>query len=79
LLLFLDIDDWITNFVGALELIKDETKAGACLWVTKRRGMEYWPSPEEEAKFLLPGAKQRRKSSDTVSLNVQIPQSFEKM
>lgn len=64
---------------GALDLIKDETKAGACLWITKRRGMEYWPSPEEEAKYLLTNAKQRRKSSDMPSFDLQIPESFEKI
>ncbi|GJN33785.1 hypothetical protein PR202_gb22408 [Eleusine coracana subsp. coracana] len=37
---------------GAFELINDESKAGACLWITKRRGMEYWPTPEERRKVV---------------------------
>ncbi|KAI5661073.1 hypothetical protein M9H77_20396 [Catharanthus roseus] len=64
---------------GAFKLINDETKAGACLWVTMRRGMENWPSPEEEAKFLVPNLKQRRKSSEMVSLDLHIPENFEKI
>ncbi|KAH9695561.1 PKS ER domain-containing protein [Citrus sinensis] len=35
----------------AFELITDESKAGSCLWITNRRGMEYWPTSEEEAKY----------------------------
>ena len=31
----------------------DESKAGHCLWITNRQGMEYWPSPSEEAKYLI--------------------------
>ncbi|KAL8097101.1 hypothetical protein AgCh_030270 [Apium graveolens] len=38
---------------GAFELITDETRAGSCLWITNRRGMEYWPTPMEEAKYLV--------------------------
>lgn len=78
-LLFLLISHWIIKHIGAFKLINDETKAGACLWVTMRRGMENWPSPEEEAKFLVPNLKQRRKSSEMVSLDLHIPENFEKM
>ncbi|KAI8532824.1 hypothetical protein RHMOL_Rhmol11G0244600 [Rhododendron molle] len=66
---------------GAFELIRDESKAGSCLWITKRRGMEYWPTPMEEAKYLLPSSKLRRSSSfKAISIsNLQVPRSFEKM
>ncbi|XP_060168248.1 uncharacterized protein LOC132599044 isoform X2 [Lycium barbarum] len=62
---------------GAFELIRDESKAGSCLWITNRRGMEYWPTPAEEAKYLLP--KARKKSVVTVPMDLQIPHSFEKV
>ncbi|CAI9104346.1 OLC1v1002999C3 [Oldenlandia corymbosa var. corymbosa] len=64
---------------GALELINDENKAGACLWITKRRGMEYWPSPLEEAKYRTPSSKFRRRTSSMASIDFQIPESFEKI
>ncbi|CAK9168934.1 unnamed protein product, partial [Ilex paraguariensis] len=64
---------------GAFELISDESKSGSCLWITKRRGMEYWPTPIEEAKYLVHSTKLRRKSSFTVPLNVQIPESIDKI
>ncbi|ERM97142.1 hypothetical protein AMTR_s00126p00099760 [Amborella trichopoda] len=44
---------------GAFELIEDETKAGACLWITKRRGMEYWPTHMEERKYRVNPGNQR--------------------
>ncbi|KAK4849329.1 hypothetical protein QYF36_023592 [Acer negundo] len=66
---------------GAFELISDESKAGSCLWITNRRGMEYWPSPAEEAKYLVKSSSSRRRSSLGAPLNVnlQLPQSFEKI
>ncbi|MCD7468176.1 hypothetical protein HAX54_006126 [Datura stramonium] len=64
---------------GAFELIRDESKAGSCLWITNRRGMEYWPTPAEEAKYLLPSSKARIKSLVTVPRDLQIPHSFEKV
>ncbi|KAH7833264.1 hypothetical protein Vadar_004652 [Vaccinium darrowii] len=64
---------------GAFELIRDESKAGSCLWITKRRGMEYWPTPMEEAKYLVQPSKLRRSSSFKAISNLQIPQSFDKI
>lgn len=64
---------------GAFELIRDESKAGSCLWISKRRGMEYWPTPMEEAKYLLPSSKLKSRSSFVAPLNIQIPQSFDKI
>ncbi|TMX03127.1 hypothetical protein EJD97_018122 [Solanum chilense] len=64
---------------GAFELIRDESKAGSCLWITNRRGMEYWPTPAEEAKYLLRSSKARKKSLVTVPMDLQIPHSFEKV
>ncbi|PHT42043.1 hypothetical protein CQW23_20897 [Capsicum baccatum] len=63
---------------GAFQLIRDESKAGACLWVTSRRGLEYWPTPAEEAKYRLPSSKSR-KSLVTVPMDLKIPHSFEKV
>ncbi|WCJ17654.1 ARP protein (REF) [Euphorbia peplus] len=63
---------------GAFELITDEKKAGSCLWITNRRGMEYWPTPAEEAKYVLPSLAFRKKSSFKSPV-LQLPQSFEKV
>ncbi|KAH9656101.1 PKS ER domain-containing protein [Citrus sinensis] len=66
---------------GAFELITDESKAGSCLWITNRRGMEYWPTSEEEAKYLVRSSGSMKRSSSQVplNLNVQLPESFEKL
>ncbi|CAA0282196.1 unnamed protein product [Arabidopsis thaliana] len=63
---------------GAFELITDEKKAGACLWITNRRGLEYWPTPMEETKYLV-GSSSRKRPSFKVSTKIELPQSFEKM
>ncbi|KAM7479198.1 hypothetical protein LguiA_027411 [Lonicera macranthoides] len=64
---------------GAFQLINDETKAGSCLWITKRRGMEYWPTPMEEVKYLVRSSKLSKKSPFVAPSNLQVPQSFEKL
>ncbi|KAG8368351.1 hypothetical protein BUALT_Bualt15G0036500 [Buddleja alternifolia] len=64
---------------GAFELITNESKAGSCLWISNRRGLEYWPTPQEEEKFRARPKTLRRKSPDVVPVNIQIPQSFEKI
>lgn len=64
---------------GAFELISDESKAGACMWITNRRGQEYWPTPMEEAKYRLPSSKFRRQTSVISQVNLQLPKSFEKI
>ncbi|CAB4290467.1 unnamed protein product [Prunus armeniaca] len=65
---------------GAFELITDESKAGSCLWITIRRGMEYWPTPAEEAKYLVSQRKRAgAKAPFQAPLNLQLPQSFEKL
>ncbi|OVA10453.1 Alcohol dehydrogenase superfamily [Macleaya cordata] len=64
---------------GTFELIKDESKAGSCLWITKRRGMEYWPTPVEEAKYLVHSSNLKRRFSYTAQSSLQIPQSYEKV
>ncbi|XP_028241222.1 probable quinone oxidoreductase isoform X4 [Glycine soja] len=61
---------------GAFELIMDESKAGHCLWITNRRGMEYWPSPSEEAKYLI---RRFRRRSDFKAPSIKPPESFEKI
>ncbi|KAL3843924.1 hypothetical protein ACJIZ3_001327 [Penstemon smallii] len=64
---------------GAFELITNESKAGSCLWISKRRGFEYWPTPEEEEKYRVFPKTSRRKSADVVPVNIQIPQSIKKI
>ncbi|KAG5388029.1 hypothetical protein IGI04_029570 [Brassica rapa subsp. trilocularis] len=63
---------------GAFELITDESKAGACLWISNRRGLEYWPTPMEQAKYLV-GSSSRKKTSFKVTSTIELPQSFEKI
>ncbi|XP_022149218.1 prostaglandin reductase-3 [Momordica charantia] len=63
---------------GTFELITDESKAGECLWITNRRGMEYWPTPIEQTKYLVHSSR-RKTSSSTISRKIDIPQSFEKV
>lgn len=64
---------------GAFELVTDESRAGSCLWITIRRGMEYWPSPMEEAKYLLPSSSSKKNFPLKFSSNFQLPHSFEKI
>ncbi|KAJ7946040.1 zinc-binding alcohol dehydrogenase domain-containing protein 2 [Quillaja saponaria] len=64
---------------GAFELIMDERQAGSCLWITNRRGMQYWPSPSEEETYLIRSLSSRRRSAFQAPLPVQLPQSFEKI
>ncbi|XP_057966524.1 uncharacterized protein LOC131156677 [Malania oleifera] len=64
---------------GVFELISDESKAGKCLWITKRRGLEYWPTPSEEKKYMVKHSKSGQRLSFTAPSNFQIPQSFEKV
>ncbi|KAK6946122.1 Alcohol dehydrogenase, N-terminal [Dillenia turbinata] len=64
---------------GTFELITDESKAGSCLWISNRRGLEYWPTPMEEAKYLLQSSKSKRRPSLTLPLNLQLPESYEKI
>lgn len=63
---------------GAFELITDESKAGHCLWITNRRGLEYWPTPSEEAKYLTRPTRFRRKS-EYQAPSIKLPDSFEKI
>uniref|UniRef100_A0A6N2L430 Enoyl reductase (ER) domain-containing protein n=1 Tax=Salix viminalis TaxID=40686 RepID=A0A6N2L430_SALVM len=64
---------------GAFELISDESKAGSCLWITNRRGMEYWPTPTEETKYLARSSNFKRRVSYHAPVNLQFPQSYEKL
>ncbi|XP_047977339.1 prostaglandin reductase-3-like isoform X1 [Salvia hispanica] len=64
---------------GAFDLISDESKAGACLWISNKRGFEYWPTPAEEEKYRVRPKASRKKSADVLQVNVQIPRSFDKI
>jgi NADPH:quinone reductase-like Zn-dependent oxidoreductase len=63
---------------GAFELITDESKAGHCLWITNRRGLEYWPTPSEEEKYLVRSTRFRRRA-EYKSPPIKLPESFEKV
>ncbi|KAE9597258.1 putative 15-hydroxyprostaglandin dehydrogenase (NAD(+)) [Lupinus albus] len=64
---------------GAFELITDESKAGHCLWITNRRGLEYWPTPSEEAKYLTSSASRFKRRSEFNAPPFKIPDSYEKI
>ncbi|WVZ21833.1 hypothetical protein V8G54_000377 [Vigna mungo] len=63
---------------GAFELITDESKAGHCLWITNRRGIEYWPTPSEEVKYLVRSSRFKRRS-DYKAPSIKLPETFEKI
>ncbi|MCO5603829.1 hypothetical protein L7F22_057982 [Adiantum nelumboides] len=65
---------------GAFELLEDEKKAGKCLWISNRRGLEYWPTTEEKKKYLLsePSKKAMMKKTRQI-YNVSLPNNFNKM
>lgn len=73
---FLKMEDVVN---GAFELIEDETKAGACLWISKRRGMVYWPTSEEENKYLVYSSKPKRALTKNRFPSIQTPEFFEKI
>lgn len=64
---------------GAFELILDETKSGSCLWITKRRGLEYWPTPDEENKYLLKRKNYGNQVTGAEKPLIDIPLTFEKI
>ncbi|KAE8667869.1 ARP protein (REF) isoform 2 [Hibiscus syriacus] len=66
---------------GAFELIADESRAGSCLWITNRRGLQYWPSLTEEAKYSVrySSSSRNNKISFQAPLTSQLPQNFKKL
>ncbi|KAH7440639.1 hypothetical protein KP509_03G003500 [Ceratopteris richardii] len=65
---------------GALELIEDETKAGECLWISNRRGLEYWPTAEEKKKYLLSKPSKKSELQDFREIySVSLPKNFRKL
>lgn len=64
---------------GAFELITDESKGGSCLWITKRNGMQYWPSVAEEAKYRVKSSSSTRRLLYKGPVNLQLPKNFEKI
>ncbi|KAH9314271.1 hypothetical protein KI387_022898, partial [Taxus chinensis] len=66
----------------AFELIEDETKAGQCLWITSRRGLEYWPTAEEKNKYLVSSQGKNNisyKAQASFKIVPPIPNNFEKV
>lgn len=81
-----DFIDLIGGFVpmemvvkGAFELITNESKGGSCLWITKRGGMQYWPSAAEEAKYRVISSSSTRRFLYKGPVNLQLPNNFEKI
>ncbi|KAG0471223.1 hypothetical protein HPP92_015769 [Vanilla planifolia] len=64
---------------GALELITDETKAGSCLWITNRRGLEYWPTHEETKKYRLPLSKSSKSITYVPPISITVPDTYKKI
>ncbi|KAK3420604.1 hypothetical protein EUGRSUZ_G01454 [Eucalyptus grandis] len=64
---------------GAFGLITDESKGGSCLWITKRNGMQYWPSAAEEAKYRVKSSSSTRRLLYKGPVNLQLPKNFEKI
>ncbi|KAL6846276.1 hypothetical protein ACP4OV_023724 [Aristida adscensionis] len=64
---------------SAFELIEDESKAGACLWISKRRGKVYWPLSEEEKNYLVYAPRPKRTSAKNIFPSIQTPEFFEKI
>ncbi|KAI5073037.1 hypothetical protein GOP47_0011050 [Adiantum capillus-veneris] len=65
---------------GAFLLLEDDRKAGECLWISNRCGIEYWPTAEEKKKYML------SKPSKTVTgqkarqiYNISLPNNFRKL
>uniref|UniRef100_A0A0A8YSV9 Enoyl reductase (ER) domain-containing protein n=1 Tax=Arundo donax TaxID=35708 RepID=A0A0A8YSV9_ARUDO len=73
---FLKVEDVVN---GTFELIEDESKAGACLWISKRKGKVYWPTSEEEKNYLVYSSKSKRKLAKNRFRSIQTPEFFEKM
>ncbi|ONM55476.1 ARP protein (REF) [Zea mays] len=73
---YLEMEDVVN---GTFELIQDESKAGACLWITKRRGMEYWPTPEEQRKYMVNPNKSKRMLTNNIYPSIRMPEFFEKI
>ncbi|KFK35988.1 hypothetical protein AALP_AA4G063600 [Arabis alpina] len=69
------VDPLYSASKGAFELITNEDKAGECLWITKHMGLVYWPTPMEQSKYLV----SEKRPSSKVSLNLKLPQKFEKI
>lgn len=65
--------------LGAFELIEDESKAGACLWISKRKGMVYWPTSEKEENYLVYSSKSKKKSVKNRFPSIQTPEYFQKL
>ncbi|EFJ16715.1 hypothetical protein SELMODRAFT_179322 [Selaginella moellendorffii] len=64
---------------GAFQLIEDDSKGGVCLWITNRRGPEYWPSEEEENKFLVHGRRKRIPQESKGLPSPNLPTSFDQL
>ncbi|WVZ65207.1 hypothetical protein U9M48_014613 [Paspalum notatum var. saurae] len=73
---FLKVEDVVN---GAFALIEDESKAGACLWISKRKGMIYWPTSDMEKNYLVYSSKSKRELVNNRFPSIQTPEYFQKV
>lgn len=64
---------------GAFKLIKDESKAGACLFISNRKGMEYIPAVIEGKRGILPSYNVKGSFIHPGVSNLNLPHSYEKI
>eukprot|EP00249_Psilotum_nudum_P024809 c29298_g1_i3 orf=333-2243(+) len=74
----------IDNFIqGVFELLEDDSKAGACLWISKQGGSKYWPHSDEKKKYLLKYSSSEKEVSYPVEATrtfvPDIPKEFQKV
>ena len=69
----------LMSFKGAFELLEDERKAGDCLWITNRRGLEYWPTPEEKKKYMIKRQEKEKSGRRSEIYRVSLPTEFRKV
>eukprot|EP00249_Psilotum_nudum_P024807 c29298_g1_i10 orf=195-1640(+) len=74
----------IENFIqGVFELLEDDSKAGACLWISNRGGSQYWPHSDEKKRYLLKYTSLEKEVSypveATQAVIPDIPKEFKKL
>ena len=59
--------------------MKDESKAGACLFISNRKGMEYIHAVNEKKRDTLPSYNVKGSFIHPEVSNLNLPHSYEKM
>eukprot|EP00249_Psilotum_nudum_P024810 c29298_g1_i4 orf=256-2163(+) len=77
---FIPIEKFIQ---GMFELLEDDSKAGACLWISNRGGSQYWPHSDEKKRYLLKYTSLEKEVSypveATQAVIPDIPKEFKKL